>query len=57
MAEGKKNHSLHFGFVHIVTTHFSDEEFKLLEHSMDNAVEAVMLFINDEVSKAMNTYN
>ena len=36
---------------------FSNEEFKILESSINNAVEATILLINDEISKAMNTYN
>lgn len=36
---------------------FSDEEFKILESSINNAVEATILLIRDEMSKAMNTYN
>lgn len=36
---------------------FSDDEFKTLENSMNNAVEATIMIVKNEVSKAMNTYN
>lgn len=36
---------------------FSDEEFKTLENSMGNAVDAVVMMVNNEVAKAMNKYN
>lgn len=36
---------------------FSDDEFKTLENSINNAVEATIMLVKNEVSKAMNRFN
>ena len=36
---------------------FTQDEVKILENSINNAVEATIMIINDEVEKAMNKYN
>ena len=36
---------------------FPEEELKVLEGSTDNAVDATIMVIKDEISKAMNKYN
>ena len=36
---------------------FSEDEFKILENSINNAVEATIMLVKNEVSQAMNTYN
>lgn len=47
----------HIDLVNHVLGKFSDEEMKLLEGSIDNAVNAAELIIKEEVAKAMNMHN